>query len=71
MARIYAEELERRGAKVQLAFEQERDSGNTAQPSDIASEAVSSNAGASSTSAQPATSAEQEVIVLRGGFTRW
>jgi hypothetical protein len=53
MARTYAEEAERRGNKVKLAYENE--------------EAKQEDTTEGDKSQKP----EQEVIVLRGGFTQW
>lgn len=61
MARKYAEEVERRGNKVQLAFEKEE-----AKQEDDAKVQTTTAEGVDK-SQKP----EQEVIVLRGGFTQW
>lgn len=61
MARIYAEEAERRGNKVKLAYQKDE----AKQEDKTAVEQPSS--ADESKSQKP----EQEVIVLRGGFTRW
>ena len=66
MARIYAEEVERRGAKVQLAFEKKAEGAAKGSPG----AAPASNQAAAEASSSSAPD-EQEVIVLRGGFTRW
>lgn len=60
MARIYAEEAERRGNKVKLAYEKEE-----TKQEDV--KAVEQSTNETDKSQQP----EQEVIVLRGGFTQW
>ena len=62
MARIYAEEVERR--KMKLDFE---DGGKKTSETAVAGSEGSKEEPGSSSS----PSAEQEVIVLRGGFTRW
>ncbi|KAK9898048.1 Rhodanese-like protein [Cystobasidium minutum MCA 4210] len=64
MARIYAEAAERHGNKVELAFEKE-----TAKKDD--EEAVEQSSKVEDTTKQKPEKPEQEVIVLRGGFTRW
>lgn len=60
MARIYAEEAERKGHKVKLAFEKEAAGKDDTKTVDDSKDA---SPGSGKT--------EQEVIVLRGGFTRW
>ena len=62
MARIYAEEVERR--KMQLGSEERGK--QTSKIAVAGSEGSKEGPGSSSS-----PSAEQEVIVLRGGFTRW
>lgn len=64
MARIYAEEVERRGARVELAHATEPAKSDVA-PSDANKSALSAQ------SAGKGKKIDQEVIVLRGGFTRW
>lgn len=61
MARKYAEEAERRGNKVNLAFEEE-----AAKKEDAEKVQASSADGQ-----KESRNEEQEVIVLRGGFTEW
>lgn len=66
MARIYAEEVQRRGSRVKLAFEQQAEQ-------DTKASASAAQASDEKVTRKPisTTNADQEVIVLRGGFTRW
>ena len=61
MARVYAEEMERRGAREQVAREKKE------------LETANADATGASSKDEVATDkpAEQEVLVLQGGFTRW
>ena len=63
MARIYAEAAERKGHKVEVAFEKE-----AAKTEDV--NAVKQSEETSETEGK-SEKPEQEIIVLRGGFTRW
>lgn len=75
-ARRYAEEVERRGAKVQLAIDS-----RTATPGDSIDKTDKPDGQQTSTAAESSVKSaesksgkdkvEQEVIILRGGFTRW
>lgn len=77
MARIYAEEVSRRGAKVKLEFQGRADAEKQAQDAGTSASTPSepqptgSSAQSEETSQTTSSTVDQEVIVLRGGFTRW
>lgn len=65
-ARIYAEEISRRGARVSLAFVEPATKVEASTTLDAQNQQP-----AHSVSQEPVSKDEQEVIVLRGGFTKW
>ena len=70
-ARIYAEEISRRGARVRLAFNTQEDEAVSPQVMKIASDPNASVLPAGAEVQETVPQMTQEVIVLRGGFSQW